>query len=287
MILSIFFHRSILVILAAGLFLSSCTREEAPSEVYTPKRVNPYYVVKKGDTLESIAARYNMDVSELSSLNNLKSDKILKGQRILVKPKSDEASLSEKPLGTGDETSTVTVEPLDENTQDQKVDEKPDETSSQDNSSKEVNSVTAVDKSIFTWPVKSGKIRKTSNKWVIIEAPFKQDVVAARDGVIRDLGQLIPEYGKMVIVDHEDGTVSIYAYLSDFANKKLDGRSVSLAAGDKIQRGGLLGKVGKPKKSPVSQLHFEIRDKDSNPMNTLKILGNGPENPGIEIIEKK
>lgn len=43
-----------------------------------------YYVVKSGDTLWSIARRYNLSVDELKSLNNLSSNVLSIGQRLIV-----------------------------------------------------------------------------------------------------------------------------------------------------------------------------------------------------------
>lgn len=43
-----------------------------------------YYVVKSGDTLWSIARKYNLSVNELKSLNNLSSNVLSVGQRLIV-----------------------------------------------------------------------------------------------------------------------------------------------------------------------------------------------------------
>ena len=43
-----------------------------------------YHVVKKGDTLYSIAKKYNTTVYALKIINNLPSDKILIGQKIYL-----------------------------------------------------------------------------------------------------------------------------------------------------------------------------------------------------------
>lgn len=43
-----------------------------------------YYVVKSGDTLWSIARKYNLSVNELKALNNLSSNGLSVGQRLIV-----------------------------------------------------------------------------------------------------------------------------------------------------------------------------------------------------------
>lgn len=48
-----------------------------------------YYIVKKGDTLYSIARNNNMTVDELKRLNNLSSNKLSIGQRLLLNKKNN------------------------------------------------------------------------------------------------------------------------------------------------------------------------------------------------------
>lgn len=48
-----------------------------------PESAN-YYVVKKGDTLYKIANKYNLSVDELKKLNNLSSDNLNIGQKLIV-----------------------------------------------------------------------------------------------------------------------------------------------------------------------------------------------------------
>jgi len=43
-----------------------------------------YYKVKKGDNLTNIAKKYKTSISQIKSLNNLKSDKIIIGRKLLV-----------------------------------------------------------------------------------------------------------------------------------------------------------------------------------------------------------
>ena len=45
---------------------------------------NNYYVVKSGDTLWSVARKYNLSVNELKALNNLSSNVLSVGQRLIV-----------------------------------------------------------------------------------------------------------------------------------------------------------------------------------------------------------
>ncbi|OED37754.1 hypothetical protein AB832_04950 [Flavobacteriaceae bacterium (ex Bugula neritina AB1)] len=53
------------------------------------KTVKGKYIVQKGDTLYSISRRYNIEVSELKSYNNLRDNTIAIGQVLKVRPDSD------------------------------------------------------------------------------------------------------------------------------------------------------------------------------------------------------
>ena len=48
------------------------------------------YIVQSGDTLYSIAKKFNINVDELKRLNNLDNNMISIGQNLLIKPKKDE-----------------------------------------------------------------------------------------------------------------------------------------------------------------------------------------------------
>ncbi|MFH1937644.1 MAG: LysM peptidoglycan-binding domain-containing protein, partial [Bacteroidota bacterium] len=48
------------------------------------KRATQYYIVKSGDNLGLIASRYRMTVSQLKSMNNLRSNTIHPRQRLIV-----------------------------------------------------------------------------------------------------------------------------------------------------------------------------------------------------------
>ncbi len=55
-----------------------------------PKYITPsddYHIVKKGDTIYSISKKYGISVEKLKAINNLKSDTILIGQKIYLKPR--------------------------------------------------------------------------------------------------------------------------------------------------------------------------------------------------------
>ena len=60
---------------------------------YSLNEESDYYVVKKGDSLWSIAKKYNMTVDELKSINNLKSNLLSIGQRLNIKESNDNQNI--------------------------------------------------------------------------------------------------------------------------------------------------------------------------------------------------
>lgn len=91
---------------------------------------------------------------------------------------------------------------------------------------------------------------------VVIKAPAGQNIVAINDGEIIFAGWL-RGYGLLVIIDHDDGYMSLYGR----------NQSISKQTGDKIKRGEVIAKVGASGGYNDSALYFEIRDhgKPANP----------------------
>lgn len=89
-----------------------------------------------------------------------------------------------------------------------------------------------------------------------VEAVPKAQVVSAADGWIAELwpppdgyyrGHLT--YGGMVVIDHGNGFVTLYAHLS----------AVFVAGWQRVKRGQVIGRVGSTGKSTGEHLHFEVR----------------------------
>lgn len=73
-------------------------------------------------------------------------------------------------------------------------------------------------------------------------------VAAARDGLVTRAGWW-GTYGNVVVLDHGDGSETRYAHLS----------RVTVAAGDAVRQGDVVGAVGSTGASTGPHLHFELR----------------------------
>ncbi len=81
--------------------------------------------------------------------------------------------------------------------------------------------------------------------------PLGSPVVAAADGVVilAKLGGWNGGYGNYVVVSHPNGTQTLYAHLN----------SVSVERGDQVKQGQKLGGMGNTGHSTGPHLHFEVR----------------------------
>lgn len=109
----------------------------------------------------------------------------------------------------------------------------------------------------FIWPIE-GRVLKHYNKAAGVEgvnigAPLNTPVRAASNGRTIYVGDDLSEYGKLVIVKHENDLLSAYAHLDSFMVNK----------GDAIERGQILGTIGQTGEVSSPQLHFSIRKNDN------------------------
>lgn len=123
--------------------------------------------------------------------------------------------------------------------------------------------------STFAWPVKGtiisrfGPIAKgRNNDGINIKAPLGTSVSAADSGTVAYAGNELKGFGNLILIRHSDGWVTAYAHNDRLLVKK--GQKV--IKGEKISTVGSTGGVSTP------QLHFEIRagKKALNPMSYLK-----------------
>lgn len=120
----------------------------------------------------------------------------------------------------------------------------------------------------FIWPIK-GKILSfyasykdgVKNKGIDIKARHGEAVVASRGGKVSFIDENMKGFGKTIIVDHEDGYSTVYAYNSQ----------ILTGVGQYVRQGTVIAKVGQTGRADSPRLHFEIRKKHK-PQNPFYFL---------------
>ena len=259
----------------------------------TTKRVDLQEItVQKGDTLYSLSRKYEIPVNDLAVMNKISSPfDLAVGQKIKV-PKLDNvktASVSEiKTVASGStkvakitpakktvrsattkgtESITVAKKTTDTKTAAKTVAKAQQKISS--NPKKQLPKVVARSSSKFSWPIR-GKILSAYgaknnglfNDGINIAASLGTAVKAAENGVVAYAGNEVKGMGNLVIIQHSDGWMTVYAHLD----------SMSVKRGARVNVGTQIGRVGKTGKVDQPQLHFEIRKgtKAYNPTKYLK-----------------
>ncbi len=110
------------------------------------------------------------------------------------------------------------------------------------------------------WPVDGGgRISSYFNEYrgngvyhkgLDIAAPYGTKLYATETGTITKMKNTYNGYGECVIIEHDNGYLSLYAHMSDYAD---------LDVGDRVVKGQLIGYVGSTGDSSGNHVHFEIR----------------------------
>lgn len=243
--------------------------------------------VLKGDTLYSLSRKYQIPVNDLAVMNKLSTPFALSvGQKLKV-PKLDKVQVrssseikkSVKPKSEPQKTTiqkTVQVKPSVDKKVSTKQSEKKVVTPSKsqqkvnkESPNKASQKIVARSSSKFSWPVR-GKILSgygpknggLVNDGINISAPIGTVVKAAENGVVAYAGNEVKGMGNLIIIQHSDGWMTVYAHLN----------SMDVRRGAKVSVGQSIGKIGKTGKVDKPQLHFEIRKgtKSYNPTLYLK-----------------
>lgn len=122
----------------------------------------------------------------------------------------------------------------------------------------------------FRWPAQGRVIsgfgaRNTggANDGINIALPEGTPVRAAEGGTVVHADDALKGYGKLVLIRHPNGFVSVYAHNGELSVKR----------GESVKRGQVIAKSGQSGNVTSPQLHFEIR-KGATPVDPAKMLAN-------------
>lgn len=204
------------------------------------------HTVASGETLYSIAWRYNLDAKRLALVNNLgKSFTIRPGQRLnldlRVVPRAKvPPTIANKPvIKRSSNPPKIRSQPVKRPVRDRQL--------------------------VWQWPVTGTLLATFSgpqslNTGIDIGAKKGEPVFAASEGTVVYAGDGLRGYGNLLILKHSDNYLSAYAH-----NQRL-----VVAEGDSVKAGQKIAEIGSSGTNN-DKLHFEIRH-DGKPVDPLRYL---------------
>jgi lipoprotein NlpD len=237
------------------------------------KESNDYYIVRRGDTLYSIALDHGADPRELAQWNQLDDPTRLRvGQPLRVKPPEATAAAattraavavatagadperapaqvgSARILGRVESRPLESLPPLPPRSAPKSElarmePPKPEPAKS--------FAPAPTGFSQFIWPVK-GKVlaefAEPRRKGIDIDGKPGDPIVAAAPGHVTYIGSGIPGMGKLVVLKHENGFITVYAH----------NRNILVKEKQAVARGQKIAELGSTD-SERPKLHFQIR----------------------------
>jgi lipoprotein NlpD len=216
---------------------------------------NPYdsgsYVVRSGDTLFSIAWRHGVDARELARWNGIANpDRIYAGQRLVLGPPAGTSRVAASDAGAtagGNTGSSTTAR------------------AGATAAASRPPAAAAGPMPRWQWPVSGRIVARFGDPRVLstgvgIGGRLGQDIRAAAAGRVVYVGGGLPDYGQLVIIEHNDSWLSAYGH----NQRVIVGQGQQVAGGEKIAEMGP-GPGGEPR------LHFEIR-RNGDPLDPLGLL---------------
>ena len=175
------------------------------------------HTVKKGDTVASIAKLYKGDVTEIQKYNDIALSTALNVGDVVIVPDGE-------PTGSGNAS---------------------------------VVKLTVSTKSYSGYYIRPTTGPKSQgihgHNGVDIAPPHGTPIVAAADGkiIVSRASGWNGGYGSYVVIQHPNGTQTLYAHMSN--------DNVTVSVGSRVKQGQVIGYVGSTGVSTGPHLHFEIR----------------------------
>lgn len=241
------------------------------------------YSVVGGDTLASIAKKFNISVDTIKWTNNLKTDTIKPGQSLKIPPVTGVVHkvVSGETIYTiakkySTDAQKIVNFPFNDFTDldsfgltagqtlyvpDGVIEEEQPRVSQRFLAQIQAG---VRGSSNFIWPT-SGMITQYP-VWYHMALDIANSsgpaVIAADSGTVIFVGCVRYGYGCHVIIDHNNGYQTLYGHLSSY----------SVEAGDSVSQGNQIGVMGSTGMSTGTHLHFEVRSGGTllNPLNFLK-----------------
>ncbi len=189
------------------------------------------HTVQKGETLAGIAKSLSADAEDIATYNGLEVGSGLVAGTVLIVPGGEAPVVATKKPAVASSVKIKTGGSM-------------GAVRAVGNTSKVVS---------LANPAPAGRVSQGIHGWNGIDfaAPSGSPVLAAANGtvIISRMGGWNGGYGNYIVIDHGDGTQTLYGHLS----------SDSVSVGQKVSRGQQIGGIGNTGKSTGYHLHFEVR----------------------------
>ena len=223
--------------------------------------VPQYYIVREGESLSRIAMRYGLDYRRIAAINGLDSNyTIYPGQRLRLTTTSTSSAR------------TVYVQPA-YPTPARPIYQQPTYPSAtypQSNTPSRITTqpMVVANTASQNWlrPVNGSLIRLFNPSSNILgnwyTASSNTPVVATQAGTVIYVGSDLPEYGKLVMIQHNKDFISAYAHLNSF----------NVQEKQTVQAGQMIGTVGylPGNNQPVVEFKIRYRGMPVNPATYVK-----------------
>lgn len=263
----------------------------APALESVPAVARPgYYIVKRGDTLYSIARQFGRDFHEVASWNSLSDPSVIEvGQELRVVPpgmvpgamSADSGSQSlavPAPAVIGSTTVPASAAPRVQSGA--LTEPKGGKVAYSEQAWKDLTQIKsaaptpvasapeavkapAQGSTDWLWPA-AGKVissfNDSSNKGIDLNGNIGDDVLAAGAGEVKYVGSSLRGYGNLVIIKHSNEYSSVYAHNQEILVKE----------NQQVRKGQKIATLGKSD-ADRPKLHFEIR-RQGKPVDPLKYL---------------
>ena len=217
------------------------TRQAEPARDVGGKR----YVVEPGESLALIAHRNGLTLGEMVAVNGIEPPYRIAPGQVLVIPSKEGVSFghdkqAKRQEGRETASSMAPPPPLSEEG--------------------------------FLWPADGeliGSFKENSDNGrsggVTIAARRGAPVLAADNGIVAYAGEALSGYGRMIMLRHAEGYVTLYAHND----------AILVREGDVVGRGQMIAEAGSSGDVTDSQLHFELR-KGTVPIDPTRVLAGLP-----------
>jgi lipoprotein NlpD len=251
----------------------------AKPATHAPDARPGFFIVRRGDTLYSIALDHGLDYRELADWNGIDPTRIVVGQQLRLTPPPDAVTttplrgapqaVEARPLGESVAAGSDTVKsqpqgvrvPYSDQVYSQMASVKPVPVPEPETKPAPARDDDSVE---WIWPaagkVVGGFTETGTLKGIAIAGKLGQPVVASAAGRVIFSGTGIRGFGKLIVIKHNNTFLSVYAHNNQLLVKE----------GQTVARGQKIAEMGNSDADAV-KLHFEIR-RFGKPVDPVKLL---------------